>query len=131
MARSVDANSATTDFYVVIGPAPRHLDRNMSVFGRVIYGMEHIQGLPRGDAMVNSGVIETPQHRGKIVTARLASKVPETARLSLQIQRTDSKAMQTRLEQGRSMDNPFFKYKGNGKLDICYYPPHVRIADSD
>ncbi|ALT00511.1 peptidylprolyl isomerase [Lacimicrobium alkaliphilum] len=128
MARSIEADSATTDFYIVIGQAPRHLDRNMSVFGRVLYGMEYIQALPRGDAMVNSGVIENPEQRGKILTAQLASQLPETERLKLQVQHTDSEAMQTRLDQGRSMDNPFFKYKGNGKLDICYYPARVRLA---
>jgi len=129
MARSTEADSGTTDFYIVIGQAPRHLDRNMSVFGRVLYGMEHIQRLPRGDAQVNSGVIENPEKRGKILSATLASQLPESERLKLQIQHTDSETMQVRLDQGRSMENPFFKYKGNGKLDICYYPPRVRVSD--
>lgn len=129
MARSVEADSATTDFYIVIGQAPRHLDRNMSVFGRVIHGMEHIQRLPRGDAQTDSGVINDPEKRGKILSATLASKLPETERLKLQIQHTASQAMQTRLGQGRSMDNPFYKYKGNGKLDICYYPPRTKGKD--
>ncbi|GGD65041.1 peptidylprolyl isomerase [Lacimicrobium alkaliphilum] len=127
MARNTDADSATTDFYVVMGQAPRHLDRNMSVFGRVIHGMEHIQALPRGDAQTDSGVIKEVAQRGRILTAMLASKLPESKRLKLKIQRTDSEAMQTRLQQGRTKDNPFFKYKDNGKLDICYYPPISRV----
>jgi peptidylprolyl isomerase len=46
MARSVDANSASTDFYGVIAQAARHLDRNISTFGKIIYGMPLIQSLP-------------------------------------------------------------------------------------
>ena len=50
----------------------------MTIFGRVIKGVEHLQALPRG-----------------------------------------------------SVENEFFIYKGNGALDICYYPPRVEMTLSD
>jgi peptidylprolyl isomerase len=37
MARNDGADSSRTDFYIVIGQAPRYLDRNMNVFGRIIH----------------------------------------------------------------------------------------------
>ena len=36
------------ELYTVIGHAPRHLDRNIALVGRVIEGMEHLSTLPRG-----------------------------------------------------------------------------------
>jgi peptidylprolyl isomerase len=39
-ARDNDENTATTEFYIVIGQAPRRLDRNLTAFGRVISGMQ-------------------------------------------------------------------------------------------
>jgi Peptidyl-prolyl cis-trans isomerase (rotamase) - cyclophilin family len=36
------------ELYTVIGHAPRHLDRNIALVGRVIEGMEHLSPLPRG-----------------------------------------------------------------------------------
>ena len=37
-----------TEVYVVIGQAPRHLDRNVTLFGRVVQGMALLSALPRG-----------------------------------------------------------------------------------
>jgi peptidylprolyl isomerase len=68
MARNNEANSGSTDFYIVIGQAPRHLDRNMSVFGQVIYGMENVQAMKRGNPNVDGGVINDVDQRTKIVS---------------------------------------------------------------
>jgi peptidylprolyl isomerase len=46
-----------TEFYIVIGEAPRRLDRNLTAFGRVIDGMQYVQKLQRGDPAVDNGVI--------------------------------------------------------------------------
>src|SRR6202000_1894163 len=37
-----------SELYAVIGQAPRHLDRNITVVGRVVQGMELLSALPRG-----------------------------------------------------------------------------------
>lgn len=47
MARNNPLDSGGTEFYIVLGHAPRYLDRNVTVFGRVIAGMEHVQSLQR------------------------------------------------------------------------------------
>jgi len=48
MARSSDPNSANSQFFICFEPAPS-LDRNYTVFGKVIEGMDHIDKIKRGD----------------------------------------------------------------------------------
>ena len=48
MARSSDPNSANSQFFICFEPAP-FLDRNYTVFGKVIEGMNHIDKIKRGD----------------------------------------------------------------------------------
>ena len=47
MARSSDPNSANSQFFICFDDAP-HLDRNYTVFGKVINGMEFIDMIKRG-----------------------------------------------------------------------------------
>ncbi|GAA0857543.1 peptidylprolyl isomerase [Aliiglaciecola litoralis] len=129
MARSNDKDSATTDFYVVIGQATRHLDRNMSAFAKVIYGMPALQSVSRASVNTPSGVIEKPQQRSKINWIKLAEDVPAKDRIAVQLQHQDSSQVKQRLDSARKLDNAFFHYKGNGNLDMCYYQLKSRLAD--
>ncbi len=47
-ARSSDPNSANSQFFICFEPAP-HLDRQYSVFGKVIKGMEFVDMIKKGD----------------------------------------------------------------------------------
>lgn len=51
MARTADPNSASSQFYIVLQPAP-HLDGQYAVFGRVVQGMEVVDRLRVGDKML-------------------------------------------------------------------------------
>ena len=53
MARSSDPNSANSQFFICFEPAP-FLDRNYTVFGKVIAGMEHVDKIKRGDGQNGS-----------------------------------------------------------------------------
>lgn len=128
MARGNEKDSATSDFYVVIGQATRHLDRNMSSFGKVIYGMSAIQAVNRASVNVPSGMLEK-ENRSKIQWIKLASEVEEKDRINVQVQRQDSLEVKQRLDSARKLDNPFFHFKGNGNLDMCYYQLKTRIVD--
>ena len=57
MARSSDPNSANSQFFICFQPAP-FLDRNYTVFGKVIEGMEHVDKIKRGDGQ--SGAVSEP-----------------------------------------------------------------------
>ncbi len=128
-ARDVDANSASTEFYIVIGQATRHLDRNMSTIGRVIYGMPAVQALNRANMNNASGVIEDTTKRSKILWAKLAKDVSPQNQLKIQIQEQNSDQVTQRLTSAKTLDNEFFHFKGNGNLDVCYYQLKTRLVD--
>ena len=60
-----------TELYVVIGQAPRHLDRNVTLLGRVVQGMELLSVLPRGSGAL--GFYEHAEQRVPINSLRVAA----------------------------------------------------------
>ena len=58
MARSADPNSANSQFFICFEPAP-FLDRQYTVFGKVISGMDFVDKIKRGDSN-NNGAVEDP-----------------------------------------------------------------------
>ena len=58
MARSSDPNSANSQFFICFKPAP-FLDRQYTVFGKVIEGMDIIDMIKRGDEN-NNGAVADP-----------------------------------------------------------------------
>ena len=58
MARSQDPNSANSQFFICFQPAP-FLDRQYTVFGKVISGMEFVDKIKRGDSN-NNGAVTDP-----------------------------------------------------------------------
>lgn len=126
MARDNDANSGTTDFALMRGQAPRHLDRNMSVFAKVVWGAELLNLVKFGPAET-AGMIADPKSRSRILKASLGSDLAKSAQLPLQWQDTSSPAFLEALSQRRMRSNEFFKHKGNGALDICYSQVPVRL----
>ena len=57
-ARSADPNSANSQFFICFEPAP-FLDRQYTVFGKVIEGMEFVDKIKRGDQN-NNGAVTDP-----------------------------------------------------------------------
>ena len=57
MARSSDPNSGNSQFFICLESAP-HLDRNYTVFGKVIEGMDFVDKIKRGDG--SNGAVSTP-----------------------------------------------------------------------
>ncbi len=64
-ARSSDPNSANSQFFICFEPAP-HLDRQYTVFGKVIKGMELIDKIKKGDGP--NGSVQNPD---KIISLKL------------------------------------------------------------
>jgi len=58
MARSSDPNSANSQFFICFKPAP-FLDRQYTVFGKVLEGMEFVDNIKRGDDS-NNGAVTDP-----------------------------------------------------------------------
>jgi peptidylprolyl isomerase len=118
--RDNDADSGGgTELYVVIGHSPRHLDRNVTLVGRVIKGMEILSTLRRGTGPM--GFYEKPEERTPIRSIRVAADVPEAERTPLEILRTDTPTFSALVEARRNRADDWFKYKA-GHVDVCNVP---------
>ena len=65
MARTNDPNSASSQFFVCHDNAP-FLDKNYTVFGKVISGMDIIDGIKRGDQANNGMISKDPDFMKKV-----------------------------------------------------------------
>ncbi len=112
-----------TELYVVIGQAPRHLDRNVTLLGRVASGMELLSVMPRGNGTL--GFYEHAEQRTPIKSLRLAADVPAAQRTELEVLRTDTPTFLAYAEARRSRHEEWFKVPA-GRLDVCNMPVPVR-----
>ena len=126
MARNNDPDSSSTDFYIVIGQAPRYLDRNLTIFGRVIWGMDAVQRIRRGPTREN-GIIEKDLERTYIKRMRMLSSVEEKDRLDIWLADTNSEGFRQYLKARRHRGGEFFHHKPPGVLDVCQVPVPARL----
>ncbi len=113
-----------TELYVVIGHAPRQLDRNITVAGRVLRGIELLSALPRGGGAL--GFYE-PGQRVAIRQLRIASELPETERTLLEVLRTDTPLFTRFVEARRNRSDEWYLVPA-GHIDVCNVPIPVRDA---
>lgn len=111
------------ELYAVIGHAPRQLDRNIALVGRVVSGIERLSSLPRGTGPL--GFYETAGERVPIVSVRLASDLPEGERPHLQYLSTDSASFARYAAARANRRDPFYLRPAGG-VDICNVPVPVR-----
>lgn len=117
-------DTASTEFYVAL-QQQRYLDRNMSVFGRVIDGMQHLQALRR---------VEPPETKDddigeKIVSIRIAADIPEGERETWEILDSARPAFAAYAEARRNRPEAFFHFRAD-HLDICQMPVPVRKKEA-
>jgi peptidylprolyl isomerase len=125
MARNNEADSASSHFYFVIGQAPRYLDRIMTIFGRVVYGMQHIQAIQRTEVVKGDYAVD---HRDftKIISMQLMSDVAKADQIHIEVENTESTKFAERLVKRRARDNAFFYKKPPPVLDVCQIPIRSR-----
>ena len=124
VGRGNETNSGDgTSLYVVTGHAPRHLDRNITVVGRVVQGMPLLSSLPRGTG--NLGFYEKPEQNVPIQSMRVALDVPEKDRAQLEMVRTDTPTFTAVLEALRNRGGDWFKVPA-GHVELCNVPIAVR-----
>jgi cyclophilin family peptidyl-prolyl cis-trans isomerase len=126
VARNIAPDSGNgNSLYVVIGQAPRGLDRNLAIAGRVIEGMPYLSGLPRGTGAL--GFYTQPSQRTPIISVRLASDLPSAEQEKLQVLRTDSATFAAIVEAKRNRRDAFYTVPA-GKIDVCNIDIPVRTA---
>ena len=124
VGRDLDVESGSgAELYVVIGQAPRHLDRNVALVGRVMKGMDLLSSLPRGSAEMGFYAKGEPGY--PIKSIRIAADVPAAEQSHLQIMRTDSASFAALVEARRNRREEFFKVPA-GHVDLCNVPIPVR-----
>ena len=116
-----------SELYVVIGQAPRQLDRNIALVGRVVQGMELLSALPRGTGAL--GFYEKPEQRVPIKSVRLAAEVPAAERTNLEVLRTDTQTFTDLVEARRNRRDDWYKVPA-GKIDLCNVPIPARVPES-
>lgn len=112
------------ELYTVIGHAPRHLDRNVTLVGRVVQGIELLSVMPRGTGAL--GFYETPAERTKITSIRMAADVPAAERVDLEALKTDSASFAMLLESRRTRKDAWF-ISPTGHINVCNVPLPVRV----
>ncbi len=117
------ASGIGTELYAVIGHAPRQLDRNVTVVGRVRQGIELLASLPRGSAEM--GFYDKAAQRTPIASVRLASEIPASERTRLEVLRTDSAAFTALVEARRNRRDTWYQTTA-GYIDLCNVPLPVR-----
>lgn len=120
--RNMSPDTGTgAELYTVIGHAPRHLDRNIALVGRVIEGIEHLSSLPRGTGPL--GFYETAEERTAITAVRLGTELaglPGYEYLS-----TESTSF-ARYADARANRQDAFFIRPAGGADVCNIPVPVR-----
>jgi peptidylprolyl isomerase len=120
------ASGSGTELYVVIGHAPRHLDRNVTLVGRVLRGMEHLSILPRGTG--NLGFYESASERVPIRRIRLEADVPVQERSRLQVLKTDTPTFEALIRVRRHRAEAWFAHSVD-RIGLCNVPIPVRSVE--
>jgi peptidylprolyl isomerase len=115
------------EMYVVIGQAPRHLDLNVTLVGRVVKGIEHLSTLPRGTGPL--GFYEDSEQFVEIDSMRLGTEIPEAEWQDLEILRTDTTTFEALIDSRRNRHESWFA-SPTGRIGLCNVPLPVReVAD--
>ena len=112
-----------SELYAVIGQAPRWLDRNVTVVGRVRQGMELLASLPRGSATM--GFYANPSENIPISNIAIASDLPPAQRTKLEVLRTDTPTYTALVEARRNRTDAWY-LRPAGYIDLCSAPLPVR-----
>ena len=107
------------ELYVVSGHAPRQLDRNIALVGRVVKGMELLATQPRGSGPM--GFYEKPEQYVSITSVRVAADVPVAERENLEVMRTDTASFRQLVEVRRNRRDDWYLVPA-GYIDLCNVP---------
>lgn len=111
------------ELYAVIGHAPRHLDRNIALVGRVVEGIEHMSALPRGTEAL--GIYKMGTVARTIASVRLASAMPAAERPRFEVMDTASATFSSYVQARANRRDAFFNIPAGG-VDLCNAPVPVR-----
>lgn len=112
-----------SELYTIIGHAPRQLDRNIAIVGRVIEGIENLSSLPRGTDKM--GFYAKGQVAKPIQSVQLASAMPADTRPSFQYLDNMTVGFAHYVLVRMNRDDDFYRVPAGG-ADICNIPVPIR-----
>lgn len=114
------------ELYVVTGHAPRHLDRNVTLVGRAVQGMEHLSSLPRGTGAL--GFYEDPSEHVPIARIRIGTDLDLAEQMRLKRLRTDTRRFAELVDARRYRRESWFVDPA-GRIDVCNVPLPVLAVE--
>ena len=111
------------ELYAVIGQAPRQLDRNIALVGRVIDGIDQLSSLRRGTG--DLGFYKAERQYVPIAAIRLASQIPAEGRPSYQYMKTSSPSFARYLHIRANRHDSFY-IRPAGGVALCNVQVPVR-----
>jgi cyclophilin family peptidyl-prolyl cis-trans isomerase len=127
VARGDETDSGNgTSLYVITGHAPRHLDRNVTLVGRVISGIEHLTVLPRGAGEM--GFYESFDAATPIVSIQPGVDVAPEDQVKIELMRTDTEAFADYV-MSRTYRHEEWFVEPTGRIEICNINPPTRVTD--
>lgn len=127
VGRATAANSGnSSELYAVIGHAPRHLDRNVTLIGRALLGLQHLSTLPRGTGSL--GFYESAEERTPVRTIRFGDQLAVADRIQIEVLRTDTQTFSDLIEARRGRREEWF-VDPVGKVGLCNVPIPVRVIE--
>ncbi|WP_419730004.1 peptidylprolyl isomerase [Lichenicola sp.] len=114
-----------SELYAVNGQAPRQLDRNIALVGRVVDGMPVLGALPRGTA--DLGFYAEAGQRIPIRSIRVASDMAQADRPVIETMRTDTPSFDSYLDARANRRDRFFVRPAGG-VDLCNAPVPTRTV---
>ena len=118
------------ELYTVIGHAPRHLDRNIALVGRIIAGMEHLSSLPRGKGELGFYAEDEIDKRTPILSIRVTSDLPKDEQPAYEYLSTESESFAQYAEARANRRDAFFIHPAGG-ADICNIPVPIREVSGE
>jgi peptidylprolyl isomerase len=109
------------ELYAVIGNAPRQLDRNIALVGRVVDGIDRLSSLPRGTEAL--GFYKDKAQFVPIASIRLASDMPD--RPSYEVMDTASLTFASYLKLRANRHDDFYIQPAGG-VDLCNVQVPIR-----
>lgn len=124
VSRGMAENSGNgSGLYVVTGHAPRHLDLNVTLVGRVLKGMDLLSSLPRGTGSL--GFYETPE---EYVAVRSIVSANTNEALGFTIMNTDSMSFKQHVIKRTNRTQDWF-LEPTGKIELCNVGVPINASD--
>ncbi len=120
---ALPSTGSGAELFTPIGQSARRLDRNYTVVGRIVEGMQWLSTLPRSETPM--GMYAAKEEELPIVSVRLASDLPAAARPRFQFRSADNARFAAAVRRREHPEPPTVAVGG---ASVCDVPLAVRKA---